>query len=149
MQRQSSQHSGRRRGAVVVEMAVVLPVFMMVVWGIVEFGRAMMVGQLVTNAARFGAREAMLDGSTNTAVVAAVQEFLTESVGGIRTSDISVTIRITPGAGNTNPGNQLSAAHVKDICQVSVTIPYSRVAYFSARFLQNANLRGVCSMRHE
>ena len=39
-----------RRGAAVVEMAMVLPIFMMVVFGIVEFGRAMMVGQMVTRA---------------------------------------------------------------------------------------------------
>ena len=41
-----------RRGAALVEMALVLPIFFGVVLGIVEFGRAMMVSQMVTNAAR-------------------------------------------------------------------------------------------------
>ncbi len=130
-------------------MAFVLPIFMLVVWGIVEFGRAMMVGQLVTNAARYGAREAVLDGSTNSTVIADVQKFLTDSVGGVKTTDITVALQITPGSGNPDPKNQLSAAKTKDVCKVTVTIPYSKVAYFSAKFLANANLRGVCSMRHE
>ena len=45
-----------RRGAAVVEMALVLPIFFMVVLGIIEFGRAFMIGQLVTNAAREAVR---------------------------------------------------------------------------------------------
>jgi Flp pilus assembly protein TadG len=35
-----------------VEMALVLPIFFTVLLGIVEFGRAMMIGQLITNSAR-------------------------------------------------------------------------------------------------
>jgi Flp pilus assembly protein TadG len=45
-----------------VEMALVLPVFMMVLLGIVEFGRAMMVSQLLANASREGARLAIVEG---------------------------------------------------------------------------------------
>ena len=40
-----------RRGAALVETAMVLPMFFLVVLCIVEFGRAMMVSQLVTTAA--------------------------------------------------------------------------------------------------
>ena len=38
------------RGAAAVEMALVMPIFVSVVMGIIEFGRGMMVGQIVTNA---------------------------------------------------------------------------------------------------
>ncbi|SFI34640.1 TadE family protein [Planctomicrobium piriforme] len=149
MQRQSSPNRQRRSGAVVVEMAIVLPIFMMVVWGIVEFGRAMMVGQLVTNAARYGAREAILDGSTNAVVTASVQQFLVDTVKGIKGSDVTVKVLVTPGTGNPDPKNDLATSRLKDICNVTVTIPYSKVAYFSATFLKTASLRGSCSMRHE
>jgi len=45
----------RRRGAAAVEMALVLPIFFTVVLGIIEFGRAMMVSQLMATSAREGA----------------------------------------------------------------------------------------------
>ena len=76
------QHN--RRGAAIVEMALVLPIFFGVVLGIVEFGRAMMVSQMVTNAAREGTRLAIIDGSTNTTVETWVEEFLNDSINVIR-----------------------------------------------------------------
>jgi Flp pilus assembly protein TadG len=53
------KQSSKRRGAAAVEMAFVFPLFMLLVLGIVEFGRYMMVGQLLTNASREGARMAV------------------------------------------------------------------------------------------
>ena len=98
-----------RRGASVVEMAIVLPVFMMVVMGIIEFGRGMMVGQLVTNAARYGARLAAVDGSTNASVQADVEDFLVEAVG-IAAEDATITITVTAAPGNPDPTNDLMKA---------------------------------------
>jgi len=138
-----------RLGAVLVETAIVMPVFLVVLWGILEFGRAMMVGQLTTNAARYGARAAILDGSTNSTITDDVKNFLVKTVSGISPDDVTVEIAVTPGPGNQNPQNQLSASRPRDICQVSVSIPYERVAYFSPRFLKNATLRGMCAMHHE
>ncbi len=139
----------QRWGAAAVELALVLPIFLMVVWGIVEFGRAMMVGQLVTNAARHGARFAVVDGSTNTEVTTAVKDFLRDSVGGIVDADITVTIVIIPAPGNPDPANQVAASTTKDICKITASIPYSQVGYIAGSFLNGANLSGSCSMRHE
>jgi Flp pilus assembly protein TadG len=48
---------GRRQdGAVTVEMALLLPVFLMLVGGILDFGHAWYMKQVVTNACREGAR---------------------------------------------------------------------------------------------
>lgn len=44
------------RGSAIVEMALVLPLFIMLLVGIVEFSRVLMVKQVITNAAREGAR---------------------------------------------------------------------------------------------
>ncbi|WP_437188356.1 TadE/TadG family type IV pilus assembly protein [Planctomicrobium sp. SH668] len=138
-----------RSGAVVVETAIVMPIFLMIVFGMVEFGRAMSVGQLATNGARYGARTAILDGSTNQQVVNDVKNLLVNTVHGITANDVAVTITVIPAANNSNPSNQLSVARPRDICRVNVTIPYHKVAYFSPRFLAKANLRGSCSMAHE
>lgn len=80
IQRQKTTNQGRR-GTALVEMALVLPIFIAVTLGIVEFGRAMMVGQLITNAAREGARLGIIDGSTNAEVVTSVQQFLQQAAG--------------------------------------------------------------------
>ena len=42
----------RRRGAALVEMAVCLPVLVMVILAIIEFGGGMMVAELLNDAAR-------------------------------------------------------------------------------------------------
>src|SRR4051812_6554667 len=95
--------SGDRRGAAMVETALVLPIFFMVVLGVIEFGRAMMVAQLLTNGAREGARLAVLPGSTNTSVETAVLDFVQASVG-VPRAKVTVTITVTPATGNPNPG---------------------------------------------
>ena len=46
----------RERGAVAVEMAIILPLLLLVVGGIVDFGRLLFTQNIVTNAAREGAR---------------------------------------------------------------------------------------------
>ena len=49
---------GRRseHGAIAVEFAILLPVFLLLVFGIVDFGHAYYMKQMVTNASREGAR---------------------------------------------------------------------------------------------
>jgi len=140
--------STNRSGAAVVEAALVLPIFFMVVLGIIEFGRGMMVGQMVTNASRQAARDSIVDGSTNTGVTASVKQLLQDTLG-VNESDVSVTITVVPGAGNPDPNDDLSKALPKDLCRVAVSVPYNKVGYIAGRFLNAANIRGACAMRHE
>jgi Flp pilus assembly protein TadG len=62
----------RRRGAAAVELAIVAPLLFLLLFGVVEFGRLVMVRQSLTNAARVGCRRAALatTGSANDAEVA-------------------------------------------------------------------------------
>ncbi len=53
-----------RQASAVVEMAVVLPLLLTMLFGIIEFGWTFMVYQSITNAAREGCRVAVLEGST-------------------------------------------------------------------------------------
>jgi Flp pilus assembly protein TadG len=129
-------------------MAIVLPVFMMVVMGIIEFGRGMMVGQLVTNAARYGARIAAIDGSSNASVESDIEDFLVEAVG-IAPDDATITITVTAAPGNPDPTNDLTKAQPKDLVKVSVQIPYNKVGYVAGKWLNGTQLSGQCTMRHE
>ena len=131
-----------RRGAAMVEMALVLPLFILLAFSIVEFGRAMMASQLVTNAARDGARLAAIDGSTNQQVRDAVLEFLELSLGP-NSSSASITIEVNGAASevaNCSPG---------DMCTITVSIPYSEITLTRAQFLDSTNIVGHCAMRRE
>ncbi len=53
-------HQGRDRGATAVEFALLLPLLLLIVFGIVDFGRALNAQITLTQAAREGARLASL-----------------------------------------------------------------------------------------
>ena len=137
-----------RRGTALVEMALLLPIFFMVTLGIVEFGRAMMVGQLITNAAREGARLGIIDGSANADVVSSIQSFLLESAN-IQSADITINITVTPYEGNPDPGNEVANARPRDLVSVYVAVPFSKVSYITGDYLEGKTLSGRSAMRHE
>lgn len=70
----------QRVGAVAVEMAIVLPLLLVLVFGIIEFGRAMMVQQILVNTAREAARRAVVPGATDEQVHGIIASYL-ESAG--------------------------------------------------------------------
>lgn len=51
--------TGGERGASVVEFAIILPLFLLLIGGMVDLGRAFYTEVMLTNAAREGARSAM------------------------------------------------------------------------------------------
>ena len=63
-------------GAVLIETAMVLPLMLLICVGIFEFGRVYQTWQVVTNAAREGARIAVLPGMDDSKVAARVQTYL-------------------------------------------------------------------------
>jgi len=146
--RSRNRNRSDRRGAAIVETAVVLPIFFMIVLGIVEFGRAMMVAQLLTNGAREGARLAVLADATNANVETAVLDLVESSVG-VPRSKVAVTITVTPAAGNPNPGNELANARKRDLCEVKVDVAFTDVDYIPGKFLAGRKLMGQCAMRRE
>ena len=141
----------RRRGAVMIEMAIVLPVFLALLLGMIELGQALMISQLVTNSAREGARQGIFDGSTNAAVEQSVKDFLIQAVNvGGNTDLIEVTITVTPAAGNEDPLNVLADANRRDLVSVRVEIPFNnQVSYITPIFLEDIPIVGQSSMRHE
>ena len=142
------QQQPDRRGAAIVEMAMVLPVFLLVLLGIIEFGRAMMVSQLITTAARDAGRLAIMGGSSNTEVEQTCRDFLVDTTG-IATGDITVVINVTPAPGNPSPNNQIISARVRDQVNVRIEVPFDKVSFVSGSYLTGTNLVGNATMRHE
>ncbi|MCA9030867.1 MAG: pilus assembly protein [Planctomycetaceae bacterium] len=130
-----------------VETALVLPIMMMVILGIVEFGRAFMVCQLLTNASREGGRAAVIPGSTSPQVTADVQTLVANTVG-VDTTEVTVGITVTPYAGG-NPHSDLSLAQKRDLCDIRVVVAYDAVSFVPTRWLTGVNLTGQTAMRHE
>ena len=65
------------RGQALIETAFTMPLILLVCVSIFEFGRAYQYWQVLTNAAREGARVAVLPGATDGDVTARVRQYLT------------------------------------------------------------------------
>lgn len=82
------------RGSALVEFALVVPVLVMLVFGIVEFGRGYNAKITVTHAAREGARVLAL-----TADAAAAQDAAKDAATSLNPDDLTVTTSsCTPGS---------------------------------------------------
>jgi Flp pilus assembly protein TadG len=94
-------HRAVRRGAspIVVEFAIVAPLFFLIVLGIFEIGRACMVTELLTGAARRACRQGVIEGTGSSNIQAAAVNYLT-SVG-INGESANVYVNDSP-AGSTN-----------------------------------------------
>jgi Flp pilus assembly protein TadG len=67
----------RERGQAMVETAIAIPLLLVLMVGIFEVGRAYETWQVLTNAAREGARIAVLEAYTDAQVTATVRNYLT------------------------------------------------------------------------
>lgn len=129
----------KRRGAAAVEFALVAPVFFLLVFGMIEFGRAIMVQQVLTNAAREGARVGVLDSPTPTA--GQVSSTVTTYLQNAGISGATVTM---------NPTEPTTAGYGQPVT-VTVQVPFSSVTWLpSPMFLgSNTHLTASAVMRRE
>jgi Flp pilus assembly protein TadG len=91
------------RGTALIEMAFTLPLLLLISIGIIEFGRAFQTWQILTNAAREGARVAVLPGYSDSMVAARVQEYVQAGVldaGVTPTVTIQRTVAVSYGTGS-------------------------------------------------
>jgi TadE-like protein len=78
----------RGRGQALVEFALVLPVFLLIIFGVVDFGRAVYGFNTIGNAARSGGRVAIVSQTPATIQAAAIGE----AIGlGTQPSDVVIT----------------------------------------------------------
>ena len=79
------------RGQALVEAALITPVVLLIMVGIFEVGRAYQTWQVLTNAAREGARAAVVPGATVPTVQALVKKYLTDGqLGGVADATVDV-----------------------------------------------------------
>lgn len=104
----------RQKGQSLVEFALVMPVFIVLLFGIMEFGRLWEVSNVMTSAAREGARVAAVTAPDVEAVTRTVQNIL--DAGQITDAEIQIS--------GPNSDNEISVALTLDYEPMSgVIIP--------------------------
>ena len=70
--------TGRRRGAVLIEAALVLPILLYLTLGVIEYGWMLLKAQQIANAAQAGVRAGALADGTTATVNAAINSQMTQ-----------------------------------------------------------------------
>jgi Flp pilus assembly protein TadG len=117
---------GSERGAAAVEFALVLPILVLILFGVIEFGGVYNAQLMVTGAAREGAREMAVGGDPADAEAAAVAAVV---VAGADALDVTVS-PATCAAGS----------------DVTVTVVYDR-PFLTGLFGATLELTGLATRR--
>jgi Flp pilus assembly protein TadG len=121
-----------RNGAVAVELAVVAPLIVLLILGIVDVGQFINVSQTVSNASREGARMAARYRTENvTDVENAVSNYLAECFPNVSetTLDSAVQVSVRDGLGNTIPSGNLTTVATGSAVQVEVSVSFNAVRW--------------------
>ena len=163
MSQKSSRGCARRRrsirGTTVVEAAFVLPVFFTFVLGLIEYGHAQMVSNVMKSACRSGARYGCTEGATTAAATARVNTMLNaaapSSAFSVMVKDAGVydqagaTLPSTASAFAALPNVELSSMKSQGLFLVRATVPYNSIAIMPVKFMSAVTLSGQAFMRHE
>jgi Flp pilus assembly protein TadG len=90
----------RERGAAAVELAIILPLLLLIVFGIIEFGRGYEVKVQLTGSVREGARALALGQSQ-----AEVEQAVIDAAPGLNPALTAADISMTPCPGGGADGN--------------------------------------------
>jgi Flp pilus assembly protein TadG len=107
----------------------------MMVIGFIEFGRALMVQEVLINASRVGARMASTTGSSS----GAVQSAVTSYASSVAVPNVSVTVSPDPATAPAGTAITVTAA-----------VPFDKVSWMhTAWFLGGKTLKANSQMRKE
>jgi Flp pilus assembly protein TadG len=123
-----------QKGQALVEMALIMPLFLLVVFGITEFGRALYILNSLNNAAREGARRASVS-ATVPLDMTALQNYIKASIPFDQTGIVINIAPASPLAGT-------------DTIKVSVNLPFKSSVPIIDQ-LKSVTLKGEASMLYE
>ncbi len=137
-----------RGGAVTVELAVMLPVILTLLFGVLEVSRGLEVAHVMSTAVREGARFGAMDKegmlaenqTANQKVISDIRVFLIAS--GLPGDQATINITTVPDANTGSVGAFDLNDPVNDLLlfQIEATLPYAAVSYVPEAFLKNQNL---------
>ncbi len=151
-----------RLGTTVVETALVLPLFLLFVFGLVELGRAIFVQHVLNSACRRAARIGSTEGNSTAVVKAKALQVLETA---INTTAVQVYVKDASPFDTASPGTsgaaleslsdiELMNADPRQMFMVRAKVKYDDIAIVKhipviGYFLKNVTLDGQAFMRHE
>jgi Flp pilus assembly protein TadG len=136
----------KRRGVAAVEFAIVAPLLFVLVLGLIEFGRVMMVQEILVNAAREGARTGTLPGSAVADVESTVNNYLDSS----SIPHAYATIAVYDNGVQQASGGTTPIGVAGDQIQVTITVPFNSVSWLATPlFMGGKTLGATVVMRKE
>jgi Flp pilus assembly protein TadG len=131
------------RGATLVEFAFILPIFVLLVFGVIDFGWAFAQNLDVKQGAREGGRIVAVNGGTGTgtAQCQSLQTQIRSQTQELNPTSLTVLLAFTDSNGN-------GAKDVGDLAQVTVSYPLSSLSGLSTPFL-SGTMQSRVSVRLE
>jgi hypothetical protein len=127
----SGQRNVSRRGAVLVEAAIVFPVLLLVTFGAIRYGWFYLKLQQITDAARCGARKASLYNAEPNAVTDIISDLLVGDRIVADISDPNLTVAYFLNGDFTNPAGvsveEVTGAEPQEKITVYISIPAAAV----------------------
>ncbi|MCC6491940.1 MAG: pilus assembly protein [Pirellulales bacterium] len=148
----------QRRGTAIVETAVVMPVYVLLLLGIIEFGHAQMVTNLLQSGCRTAARLGSTQGPTTADAIAQVSQTLGAAVDPAKVNvfvqdasslDSGGVWPTTDAQVQALPPIELSEAEPRQMFVVRASVPYNSISLLPMPFLKNCTLKAQAFMRHE
>ncbi len=136
------------RGSALIEAALTLPLLLLVSVGIFEFGRVFQTWQVLTNAAREGARMAVLPGMASPDIQTRVRQYLQDGqLGGYAgaTIDVDRSASISIGAGTAST----SVVTVNYPFNFMVLNPVARLVVSNSTLGSPITISAAAEMRNE
>ena len=154
--RPTPAHQQSRRGTTAVEVAGTLPVFCVIMGGLMECGHAMMIRHSLETSARQAARYGAVDGISTAQVTTrakAIMAKATRTVPTVLVKDGSVfdSANFDPTTINYSalPNKELRTADNDQMFIVRLSVPYNDVSLLPPFWIKDITLTGQAVMRHE
>ena len=130
-----------RRGLVVTEAALILPLVLLLTFAVIEYAWMFLRTQQITNAARSGARVGATADATSADVLLAVQSWMDRASLGSSGYQVSIATPEDADVGALESGQVLT---------VQVTVPYANITLTGMPMVPTpAQLRSSVSMAKE
>jgi Flp pilus assembly protein TadG len=117
----------RRRGQSTVELALTLPVLMLIVLGIVDFSRVFIAANVLTHATAGAARYASLNATDVAGIKKAVKDEAARASVTVTDPQVDVCYLTSGGVtlGCANAGTLPTAAAPGNLVQVTIAVPWN------------------------
>lgn len=155
----NAKRNARRRGTTTVEFALILPVFLIFVFGLMEYGRAQMIANMLQNSCRDAARWGSTEGVSTSEVEQRVRALMAPAIG----ADVPLTVIVRDASLLDEvevelldsdeyaelPSIDLESAEPRQMFVVRAWLAYDNATIIPWPLLEHMTLSGMSFMRHE